>query len=111
MLELMDGASAGGASSPRKDSAVRRDQGEAAAKRLLACGLEALGLAPADLRRPPKGDERKAALAAVPRARTTVSNIRIAEALSMGHASRVTQCLKMPAYHPARRKLETALAP
>ena len=108
MLELMDQAGAAGSGRRRQDAAVRRDHGEAAAKRLLALGLEALGLRADELRQLPKGDERKAALAAALRTRTTVSNAWTAKLLSMGHESRVTHCLKMPANHPVRRKLETA---
>jgi hypothetical protein len=39
-----------------------------------------------------KGDERKLALAAVIRQRTTVPNVWIARELQLGHVSRVSRC-------------------
>ena len=64
----------------------------------------------ADLASLPRGDDRKAALAAVLRSRTTVSNAWTAQALFMGHPSRVTHCMKMAQNHPLRKKLEASLA-
>jgi putative transposase len=93
--------------SPR-DAVVDRDHGEDEARRLLARGLEVLSLTPEDLASMPRGDERKAALAALLRKRTTVSNAWTAQALSMGHPSRVTNCLRLLRHHPLSRKLEAA---
>ncbi len=129
MLELLDGAGTGAetgarqggkgavargrtqsaASGVRRDASVRRDHGEVEAKRLLARGLEAMGLGGEDLEKLPRGDERKAALAAELRTRTVASNGWAAAALAMGHPSRVTHCLKMPESHPLRRRLQAAL--
>ena len=58
----------------------------------------------------PKGDERKAVLAALVRSRTTVSNAWTAEALSMGHPSRVTNCIRALKNRRFTKKLEAAFA-
>jgi hypothetical protein len=51
-----------------------------------------LGLTKAELATLKKGDERKLALAAVIRQRTTVPNVWIARELQLGHVSRVSRC-------------------
>jgi len=93
-----------------RDAEARRDHAEVEAKRLLDCGLELLGLEAAELERLPRADERKLALAALIRSRTTGSNGWPAAALRMGHPSRVTTSLRMPKTHTLRCKLEAALA-
>jgi putative transposase len=91
-----------------RDASVGRDYAESDARRLLARGLTVLGLTADGLEGLPRGDERKAALAAVLRSRTTVSNAWTAQALSMGHPSRVTHSVREFRNHPLRKKLEAA---
>ena len=58
-----------------------------------------------------KGDERKLALAAVLRARTSVPNARIAQELQLGHVSRVSRCgREKPQSETLAARLLTALA-
>ena len=109
MLQMMERVTSGARRGSRPDAAVLRDHGDAEARRLLARGLEVVGLRPEDLATLPRGDERKAALAAVLRSRTMVSNAWTAHALFMGHPSRVTHCVKLPKNHPLRKKLEASL--
>ena len=109
MLYMMEKLTSGGRGGCRPDAAVLRDHGEAEARRLLARGLEVVGLTANDLAALPRGDERKAALAAMLRSRTTVSNAWTAQSLFMGHPSRVTHCVKTARNQPLRKKLEAAL--
>lgn len=109
MLQMMEGIGGDKSRRRRTDSSVARDHGETEARRLLLRGLEVVGLKAEELAELPRGDERKAALAVLLRSRTTVSNKWTAQALSMGHPSRVTHCMKMPQNHPWRKKLAAAI--
>jgi putative transposase len=108
MLGMMEKVAGHTPRRSRRDADVVRDHGESEARRLLARGLEVLRITTEDLASLPRGDERKAALAALLRSRTTVSNAWTAQALSMGHPSRVTNCLRLLRNHPLRKKLEAA---
>jgi len=110
MLGMMERVGGGATRRSRRDAAVERDHAEGDARQLLAQGMEVLGLTATDLASLPKGDERKAALAALLRSRTTVSNAWTAEALSMGHPSRVTNCTRTLKDHRLTKKLEAACA-
>ena len=57
----------------------------------LLIGLKALGISAVDLPKQPKGSAEKIALASVARQRTSVTNAWLAERLSMGAATRVSQ--------------------
>ena len=81
MLPLLDLAGEKLAPRTRKDAPVEREHGLAEATRLLEAGLRCCGLAREDLGALRKGDERKAAIAAVIRRRTAAPNAWIAQAL------------------------------
>ena len=93
MLRLLDAA---GERLPgsRLESAAQRDHGLDEARRLLEMGLRCLGLQREELAGLKKGDARKAAIAALIRKQTTVPTAWIARELALGHASRVSHCLK-----------------
>jgi REP element-mobilizing transposase RayT len=74
------------------DATLRRSHGEEQAAKVLQCGLNLCGLNEADLRSLRKNDERKVAIAALIRRRTTVPNEWIARSLHLGHVSRVSRC-------------------
>ena len=76
------------------DAPVRRSHGEEEGRRLLKAGLQAFGLSVEDLAGLKKGDERKIALAAAIRTRTSVPNAWIARELHLGHVSRVSRCVQ-----------------
>ena len=78
----------------RMEAAAQRDHGLDEARRLLEMGLRCLGLRREDLAGLKKGDARKAAIAALIRKETTVPTAWIARELVLGHASRVSHCLK-----------------
>ena len=78
----------------RLEAAAQRDHGLDEARRLLEMGLRCLGLRREDLAGLKKGDARKAAIAALIRKETTVPTAWIARELVLGHASRVSHCLK-----------------
>jgi hypothetical protein len=96
MLRLLDLAAAKlpAQRRSRRDAAVQRDHGQEGARQLLAEGLRCFGLHAEDLVLLKKGDARKAALAAVIRSGTAVSNRWIAETLHLGHVSRVSHCTR-----------------
>lgn len=64
------------------------------ARGLFEKGQRGLGLQREDLAGLKMGDARKAVIAALIRRRTTVPTARIARELGLGHASRVSHCLK-----------------
>jgi REP element-mobilizing transposase RayT len=73
------------------DSPVRRSHSESAARHIMKCGLEALGIEKEALPTMKKGDKRKTAIAAVIREQTSVGNAWIAQELKMGHVSQVSR--------------------
>jgi putative transposase len=74
------------------DATLRRSHGEQQAAKLLRSGLALCGLAEEDLASLRKNDQRKVAIAALIRRRTTVPNEWIARVLHLGHVSRVSRC-------------------
>ena len=94
MLGLLEGAGEKLRAGREIDAPVRRSHGEEEGRRLLKAGLEAFGLSAQELAGLKKGDERKMALAAAIRSRTTVPNAWIARELHLGHVSRVSRCEK-----------------
>ena len=76
------------------DAPVRRSHGEDEACRLLEAGLKSFGMSREELSGLKKGDERKMAIAAAIRTRTSVPNAWIARELHLGHVSRVSRCLQ-----------------
>jgi hypothetical protein len=74
------------------DASLRRDHGQEQAARLLQSGLKWCGLRTEELAKLKKNDERKVAIAGVIRRQTTVANKWIADALHLGHVSRVSRC-------------------
>ena len=57
--------------------------------------MRKLGLTDDDLRRLPKGDSRKCALAELAHSRTMVSHTWLAERLNMGHPQNLTRYIKL----------------
>jgi hypothetical protein len=57
---------------------------------MIEAGLMHFGLRPEDLTDLPKGDPRKLAIATVVREHSAVSNRWLADALQLGHASRLS---------------------
>jgi hypothetical protein len=98
-LELM----ASGAKKP--SGAIRAAHNEQEAERLVAAGLEAVGLAVGDLAQAAKSDPRKIAVAAVVKSRTIVGNEWIARRLSMGAAGRVSRYCSEAALRPEVQRL------
>ena len=74
------------------DATLRQSHGEQQAAKFLRSGLAFCGLAEEDLASLRKNDQRKVAIAALIRRRTTVPNEWIARALHLGHVSRVSRC-------------------
>jgi REP element-mobilizing transposase RayT len=74
------------------DATLRQSHGEEQALKFMRNGLAACGLKEADLVSLKKNDERKVAIAALIRRRTTVPNKWIAQSLHLGHVSRVSRC-------------------
>ena len=110
MLGLLDGLKERRPKRTRRDAVVEREHGLDEAKRILERGLEILGLRPQDLAALAKGDQRKAAIAAEIRRRTTVPNQWIAEVLHLGHFSRVSHCVRKRIAPKLAKQLETGLA-
>ena len=75
---------------------------EKAAEALRSKGLQALGMKEAELKRLAKGAVEKAALAWLPRERTTAGLSWIARRLEMGHESRVSQAVPPMRRRPGR---------
>ena len=98
MLDLLDQTGDKLRARREVDSAVRRTHDHVEASRILRLGLEHFGLCATDLLSLRKGDHRKLAIARVIRERTAVSNAWIAEALSLGHLSRINH--SSPAHEP-----------
>ena len=94
MLNLLEGAGEKLRFAREIDAPVRRSHGEEEGRRLLKAGLQAFGLCMEDLAGLRKGDERKLALAAAIRTRTSVPNAWIARELHLGHVSRVSRCVQ-----------------
>jgi putative transposase len=101
-LKARLGAMVAGKQRESHSGGAKRAHGEAAAQKLLAAGLVALGLAPEDLRKLPKGAPEKTVLAWWLRERTTVSLRWVGEALDMGHYTRVTQAVSRLKRKPGR---------
>lgn len=78
-------------------------------RRLIEAGLEYFGLQTSDLKFLKKGDERKLALAALVRRRTSVTNRWLTDALDLGHISRVSHLLQRADTLKLLEKLEKAL--
>jgi putative transposase len=74
------------------DARLRLDQGEEAARRLMAASLKWFNLPLGQLAGLKKSDPRKVAIATLIRRRTTVPNRWIAQTLQLGHVSRVSRC-------------------
>jgi len=74
------------------DATLRRSHGEEQAAKFLRGGLALWGLTERDLGSLKKNDQRKVAIAALIRRRTTVPNEWIARSLHLGHVSRVSRC-------------------
>jgi hypothetical protein len=90
----------------RRDGSVERDHAIEEARRLLELGLRYFGMDAEHLEQLAKGDERKAAIAALIHSRTTVSNAWLAEALQLVHTSRVSQCVRLAKTDSQFRELE-----
>ena len=71
-----------------------REHGELAAKRMIEEGLKRAGLQKGDLEDLPKGDSRKAAIAAQVRATTTVRLRWLADELKMGTPANINQACR-----------------
>ena len=82
---------------------AREFHDEAAAERLLAAGLRALGLSEVQLKRLTKGALEKVALAWWLRGRTTVSLTWVSERLKMGHYTRASKAISRMNRKPARK--------
>jgi REP-associated tyrosine transposase len=93
----------------RRDGSVERDHGIEEAQRLLELGLRYFGMDADELGQLAKGDERKAAIAALIHSRTTVSNVWLAETLQLGHTSRVSQCVRLAKISLEFRELEKGI--
>ncbi len=83
--------------------AAREAHDEAAAERLLAAGLDALGLESGDLDELPKGAPEKVALAWWLRGRTTVPLQWATDRLRMGHYTRASQAVSRMNRKPGRQ--------
>jgi REP element-mobilizing transposase RayT len=77
---------------PEMDASLRLDHGKEQASQLLREGLSWWGLQEDELAGLKKSDPRKVALATLIRRKTTVPNQWIADALHLGHVSRVSRC-------------------
>jgi putative transposase len=95
----------------RRDASVERDHGIDEARRILDLGLQYFGLDSMSLSQLPKGDERKAAIAALIHSRTTVPNAWLAEALQLGHTSRVSQSVRSAREGWQLQELEKEIRP
>ena len=71
-------------------SGIAKSHTEREAEKLIAIGLEAMGINRGDLHKLPKGSVQKIAIASVVKQRTVVTNAWIAAQLHMGAASRVS---------------------
>jgi putative transposase len=96
MLRLLDSAGERqpGMRGSRLEAAAERDHGFNEARRLLELGLRCLGLEEDGLAGLKKGDDRKAAIAALIRKYTAVPTAWIARELQLGHASRLSHCIR-----------------
>ena len=96
MLRLLDaaGEKLGRQRTSSMEAGAQRDHGLAGARRLLEAGLRGVGLEAGQLAGLPKGDARKAAIAAMIRTHTAVPSAWIAKELELGHVSRVSHCIK-----------------
>ncbi len=82
---------------------AREFHDEAAAERLLAAGMQTLGLSELHLKMLSKGALEKVALAWWLRGRTTVSLTWVSERLKMGHYTRASQAISRMNRKPARK--------
>ena len=87
-----------------------RSHGEARAREMIEAGLAHFGLRTEDLADLPKGDPRKLAIATVVRGHSAVSNRWLAEALRLGHASRLSHAtMREPGVVQMAKKLAKKL--
>ena len=95
LLKLLDKTKQVTGGSRNQTGDALREHGEKEAERIVRRSLKSLGLTPTPkaLAKLPKGDRRKAALAALLRERTSVSNGWIAARLAMGHPGSVSRML------------------
>lgn len=103
MLDLVEKSLVGKKSESLSGEAVQ-EHGEAEASKLLAEGLQKLGMSQEDLKELKKSAPEKRALAAYLVSRTLVGTKRIAELLEMGHRSSVSQAKKWAKENPEGRK-------
>jgi hypothetical protein len=93
MLQLLERKQPAPTTGERElDASLRRSHGEKEAARLLQRGLQLFGLKEEDLAGLKKNDSRKRAIATLIRRHTIVPNRWIAQALHLGHVSRVSRC-------------------
>jgi hypothetical protein len=88
---------------------VERDHGAAEARRLMVEGLRIVGIDEGELGGLKKGDARKLAVALLIRRRTAVPSRWIAEALHLGHVSRLTHAARSSEQRTWASKLESNL--
>jgi hypothetical protein len=95
LLKVLDKALPPVGGNRNRTSEALREQGEKEAERIVRRSLKSLRLASGTeaLAKLPKSDARKAALASLLRARTSVSNGWIAARLAMGHPGSVSRML------------------
>jgi hypothetical protein len=110
MLGLIERMASKRTTRTRRDAVVERQHGLEEARRIMETGLRCLGLKEEELATLPKGDERKSAIAAEIRRRTAVPNAWIAEALQLGHVSRVSHCARKKSDPKLTKKLAECLA-
>ena len=110
MLRLLDAAMERGERRSPRDTKVRREHGEEEARRLIRVGLDWFEMEASELGALYKGDERKLAIAALVRRRNSVSNGWLAEALALGHSSRVSHVMRSVESVKLARKVESSLS-
>jgi hypothetical protein len=109
MLGLIERMAEGRPVRTRRDAVIERQHGLEEAKRIVEAGLQCLELRVEELATLPKGDERKAVIASEIRRRTSVPNAWIAEALQLGHVSRVSHCVRRKCNPKLRKTLTDCL--
>ncbi|RYD82184.1 MAG: hypothetical protein EOP84_09810 [Verrucomicrobiaceae bacterium] len=116
MLRLLKAATGKVKRRSPRDARVRREHGEEEARRLVKAGLKYFGLPASELSALAselsafkKGDERKLAIAAMIRRRTSMANAWLTATSELGHVSRVSQALRRAATQKLAVKLERAL--
>ena len=87
-----------------EDGAQSKDHGECGAKVALCAYLDVLNLTLPELRALRKGDERKALVAGLIKARHNVSNRWLSDQLNMGDQATVSRSTRLYRNPPARLK-------